>query len=289
MEYYLNLAIFVGIYAILAQSFNLIFGLGRLLNLAHVSSFAIGAYTTAILATRYEWGPLYCIPASFICGGLFAASIGIISMRLSGDYFAVGSLAFAAMINALLINWKGLTNGVLGIPGIPRPIFGGVELISNKLFLIGVIVANLLVQFVLFVAFRNSFSRRLRAQGELELVSKGLGVHTGLTRFCAFFLGSASAGLSGSLFAYYIQYIDPSSFSMSEMIFVLTIVIVGKPGSYWGVLLSTIFMVLLPEPIRFIDLSPGILGPMRQMIYAVVLFSVVYWKRATLFPAERRV
>jgi branched-chain amino acid transport system permease protein len=289
MEYYINLLIFVGIYAILAQSYNLIFGLGRLLNLAHAASYAIGAYAAALLSTEYGWSFFPCLLGSVVISALFASLIGAISIRLTSDYFAVGSLAFASIVSALLINWKSLTRGVLGIAGIPRPTFFGLDFLANQMFLGLTVCLALVVQFFLFLAFRNAFSRQLRAQGEHDQAALSLGINSGRTRLLAFFIGSAFAGLAGCLFAYYINYIDPSSFSMNEMVFVLTIVVVGSPGSFWGVLLASAFLVLLPEPLRFINFSPGILGPARQMLYAVILFLVVAWKRETIFPVERKV
>ena len=115
MEYVIHLAILICIYAILAQSFNVCFGLGRLLNLAHIASYSLGAYATALLSTSgLEWSVLPCLAASMTVSAFFALLIGGISLKLQGDYFAIGTLAFAAIVNALLINWKSLTRGVLG-------------------------------------------------------------------------------------------------------------------------------------------------------------------------------
>lgn len=289
MDYYIHLLILICIYLILAQSFNLTFGMGRLFNLAHVAVYAIGAYTTALMSTEMGAGFLQCVAASMLLSGLFALLIGAISLRLEAEYFAIGTLAFSSVIAALLVNWKSLTRGVLGIPGIPRPEFLGIDFSVNLNFLYLIFSFVVFSQIVLYIFFRNSFSRSLRGQAEAEHACLALAKNTRQIRNFSFFISSAFAGLGGSFFAYYINYIDPSSFSLTEMVFVLTIVVVGKPGSFWGVILSTIFLVLLPEPLRFLDIPPSILGPMRQLIYAVIQFGVVYWKRETLFPVERSV
>ena len=289
MDYIIHLAILVGIYLILAQSFNLAFGLGKLFNLAHIAVYAIGAYTTALLSTELGYSFWICIPASMVISAIFALLIGGISLKLSQDYFAIGTLAFSAVVTAVLINWKSLTRGVLGIPGIPRPEFYGVDFYENQNFLIFLLVIVFLALVVLKLLFNSSFSRNLRAQSEDTYATMALAKGIMEIRNSSFIISSLFAGLAGSIFAYYINYIDPSSFGLSEMVFVLSIVIVGKPGSFWGVTLSTVFLVLLPEPLRFIEISPHILGPMRQLLYALILFAVVYWKRETLFPVERRV
>lgn len=290
-DYGVHLMILIGIYVILAQAFNLNFGLGSSFNLAHVASYAIGAYTTALLSTTpgIEASMFVCLPASMLLAGLFAFLIGAISLKLAADYFAIGTLAFSAVVSALLVNWKSLTRGVLGIPGIPRPDLFGIDFNQNRNFLWLMLVLVPLSSACMYVLFRSSFARSLRAQAEFEQAAQALGKNTVLLRNVSFFTASAFAGLAGSLFAYYINYIDPSSFSLTEMVFVLTIVVIGKPGSFWGCIGGAALLVLLPEPLRFIDMPASVLGPLRQLIYALLLFTVVFLNRARLFPVERKI
>lgn len=288
-EYVSHLAILVGIYLILAQGLNITFGLGRLFNLAHVASFAVGAYTTALLSVEVGSGFFWCILTSMLLSGLLAVLLGGIALRLTQDYFAIGTLAFSSVVASLLVNWKSLTRGVLGIPGIPRPDIFGIDYYSNSNFLILVWVFAILTHAVFYTLHRGSFGRALRAQAEYNDAARALGRDTGLVRNMSFLVSSASAGLAGSFFAYYLNYIDPSSFSLSEMVFVLTIVVVGRPGSLWGVSFATVFLVLLPEPLRFIEINSAYLGPTRQLLQAAILFAVVYVNRRSLFPPQREV
>jgi branched-chain amino acid transport system permease protein len=289
MEYLIHLAILVCLYLILAQSLNLTFGLGRLFNLSHIAVYAIGAYATAILSTEQGWGVVPCVLLSMVCSGLFALLIGAISLRLEHDYFAIGSLAFAAVVNALLVNWKSLTRGVLGIPGIPRPEIFAVDFYNNTNFLLLIGCSALIANLLMYLLFRSSFAARLRAQAEHREAAMSLAISIGGVRNQSFVISSVFAGLAGAFFSYYINYVDPSSFGLHEMVFVMSIVIVGRPGSFWGCAAATVFLVLLPEPLRFLDIPPSVLGPMRQMLHALILFAVVFWKRETLFPLERRV
>jgi branched-chain amino acid transport system permease protein len=289
MEYYIHLCILVGIYTILAQSFNVTIGLGRLFNLAHVAAYALGAYVTALGSTELGMGPGRCMLASALVSGVFAFLLGGIALRLAGDYFAIGTLAFSSIVSALLINWKSVTHGVLGIPGIPRPEFAGVGLYDNSEFLVLTLWIALVSQILLYFLFKSPFARVLRAQAENRLATMALGRDVRLANTTAFFISSLFAGIAGSLFAYYLNYIDPTSFSFSEMIFLLSIVVVGAPGSFWGCLAATAFLVLLPEPLRFIDIPSSILGPMRQLLHSVVLLAVVWLNRARLFPSQREV
>jgi len=288
-DYYIHLMILIGIYWILAQGLNIIFGLGGLLNLAHVAAYAIGAYTTALLSTELNQSFWICLPASMFFSAFLALIVGQISLRLSEDYFAIGSLAFSAVISALLVNWKSVTRGVLGIPGIPRPEFWGIDFYENSNFLFLTLTLDLIALTAIYLIFNGRLSRSLRGLAENEYGAEAIGKGKKSCRNDAFMLSALFAGMAGCLFAYYINYIDPSSFTLTETVFVLSIVIVGRPGSFWGVMASTVFLVLLPEPLREIEISPSILGPMRQLIYASILFAVVFWRREELFPVERKV
>ena len=288
-DYCIHLAILIALYLMLAQSLNLTFGLGQLFNLAHIASYAVGAYATALLSTDGGYSLGVCVLTSIVLSGLFATLLGAIALRLSSDYFAIGTLAFSSVISALLVNWRSLTHGVLGVPGIPRPELFGIDFNQNINFLILIGICAILTQALFLVLYLSPFGRSLRALAEFERAAASLGKNTALIRNIAFCISSACAGLAGSFFAYYLNYIDPSSFGIGEMVFVLTIVIVGRPGSFWGVIAATFFLVLLPEPLRFLDISSAYLGPMRQLLHAVILFLVVWWKRDTIFPRRRQV
>lgn len=288
-DYLIHLAILVCIYLILAQAFNLNFGLGCQFNLAHVASYAIGAYTTALLSTEHNWSFFPCILMSMCLSGFFSFLLGAISLKLVQDYFAIGTLAFSSVVSALLINWKSLTRGVLGIPGIPRPEIWQIDFNDNTNFLYLIGIFAIIVQLFLYFIFNSPYARSLRAQAEFEQAAMALARNARLVKNISFFIASAFAGLAGAFFAYYINYIDPTSFALTEMIFVLTIVVVGRPGHFWGCIAAAAFLVLLPEPLRFTDIPPSILGPMREMLRALILFGVVWIFRGKLFPVERSV
>lgn len=289
-EYGIHLATMLSTYFIIGQSLNLTFGLGQLFNLAHVASYAIGAYATALLSTKSGASFGTCVISSVLLSGLFALTLGGIALRIASDYFAIGTLAFSFVVSALLINLKSVTNGVLGVPGIPRPDLWGIDFYDNTHFLVLVFSLSVITQLFFYLLFRSPFGRSLRAVAEYERAAAALGKDTRLLQNLAFFFSSSAAGLAGSLFAYHLNYIDPSSFGLTEMVFVLTIVIVGRPGSFWGMLLSSFFLVvLLPESLRFIEIPSSYLGPARQLLHATILFLVVLWKRDRLFPLQRQV
>jgi branched-chain amino acid transport system permease protein len=287
MDYYLHLAILLSIYLILAQGFNLQFGLGRLLNFSHVSCYAVGAYTTALLSTNLNYGFLTCIILSIATSIILSFILSLLALRISNDFFAIATIGFSSLITALLINWRSFTNGVLGIPGIPRPEIFGLSLNSNLYYLTLTSSSALLCMLLCIPLFYGSYSRSIRAYAENELAALALGKNIGVLRFTAFTIGAGLSGLAGSFFAYYINYVDPSSFAMAEMVVIFTIVVIGRPGSFSGTIIGTIFVLLVPEVLRFVDIPSSILGPARQSLYALLLYMFVYFNKSKLFPKTR--
>lgn len=288
-EYAINIYTTIGIYLILCQGYTVVFGLGRLFNLAHVSSYALGAYTTTLLMMDAQWSLLPAVAMAVVVSIFFAFVIGAISIRLASDYFAIGTLAASSVVSAFLINLSSVTRGVLGIPGIPRPALFGFVFDSNAHFLFLVMGIAGCVSLCAFCLIRGAYGRALRAVGEFPLGAAALGHNGAGLRLLGLAFASAAAAIAGALFSFHISFIDPSSFSLSEMILVLTIVVVGRPGSFWGTLLATIGLILLPESLRFLEIPSGVLGPARQFLNAFVLFLFVWINRTRLFPEERSI
>lgn len=289
-DYIFHLTILFCIYAVSAQGLNLVFGLGSQFNLAHVAFMSVGSYLTALLSTDFNWGLTECLLISTLLPGLFALLVGEISLRLDKNYFAMATLAFAAIVTALEVNWKSLTKGVLGIVGIPRPVIFGTELSENRDFLIFAVAWMLIWQVIAYMIFKSRFSRSLKILGLSINTAQALGRDSRLLRNMAFFLSACFAGSAGSVFAYYLNYIDPSSFLLSEMVLLLTICIVAKPGSFFGIFPATLLLVvIIPEGLRFIEMPSSVLGPLRQMLNAIILFLVVLLCRKSLFPKRREV
>lgn len=290
MGYAITLFVYCCIYSILAQSYNLIFGLARYISLAHVASFALGAYAAALLATQQAWGMPMSILAGLVVSASLAVPLGLVATRLREEYFIIGTLAFSAIVSAVLVNWRSVTRGVLGISGIPRPGFLGFEFAGNDLNY-AVFCAVVCITALLAMKFIHGspLARILRAQGENDLATQALGKDTRGARNVIFIVASAFAGLAGALFAFFIRFIDPSSFQLTEMVFVIACVTLGGPGKFWGVIAGTVFLVLLPEALRFLDLPSSVLGPGRQLIYAGVLCLALYLRRQSLFPLLRRI
>ena len=273
--YLLHLLIIICIYAILSMSLNLAIGFTGLLNLGHIAFYAVGAYTSALLALKL--GVPFWI--GLVAGGLVAGGFGYLlsfpTLKLKGDYLALGTLGFSFIVEAVLKNWTSLTRGPLGLPGIPKPEFFGMKIGSLESYTVLVLVFVVVTYLVLQLIVKSPFGRVMRATRDDEIAAKTLGKNTFRTKAKVLVLSAFIAGVAGSLYAHYITFIDPTSFSINEIILVFSMVLVGGTGSLTGSVFGAILLILLPEPLRFLPLPSSIVGGMRQAIYALLLIVVI--------------
>lgn len=288
MLYLIHLLVLIIIYSLAAQSFNLTFGFGRLFNFAHITFIGIGAYTTAILSTKLNVGFGLCLLVSCLICALFSLIVSLISIRLRQDYFALGTFTLNSFFLTIVINWKQLTNGVLGIPLIPRPTIFGINFYSNFDFLMLVCGIFFICQILLYLIFKSSFSRSLRALAEDEKHAMSLAVNINKIKSVNFIISSIFAAIAGCLLAYYFNYMDSTFFVFSEMVFILTAVILAGPFSFFGVFGAVALLIIIPEPLRLITLNPDIVGPLRQLLYGIILLGIIYYKRTT-FLIQRKI
>ena len=281
--YIIHLLILIGIYSILAVSLNLALGNTGLMNMGHIAFFGIGAYTSVIL-TKDAGLPFIL---AFLIAGLFTSVWGFVlvyaTKKLRGDYLALATLGFSFVIYSLMLNWTALTRGPLGIPGISKPCFFGICIADNTGYLIFVvIVAIISIGFMYFLA-KSNFGRLLSATRDDEVGLRALGKNTFKLKSKVMIISAFFAGIAGSLFAHYISYIDPSSFMLTEVILIFTIVIVGGIASIWGSVVSAAIIMIVPELLRFLNIPSSILGPARQIIYALILLIIILWRPKGLF------
>lgn len=280
--YFIHLGILVGIYLILALSLQLALGYTGLINLGHIAFFAIGAYVSALLTLN---GVPFIV--ALLLAGVISAFFGFLlsipTNKLKGDYLALATLAFTFVVYAVTLNWTSLTRGPLGLPGIPKPSILGISFASNSSFLILTFLLVLLVYFIIKRIVDSPFGKVLEATRDNELATRVLGKNTFKIKSIALSASAFIAGIAGSLYAHYITYIDPSSFTIMQLIPILCIVIIGGLASLKGTVIATIILILLPEPLRFLGFPSSIVGPMRQIIYALILILILIYRPKGFF------
>ena len=278
MEYLIHIAILVCIYGMLGLSLNLIVGEMGLLSVTQAAFYGIGAYATALLLVNTEIGFFLAAVLGILMAGVVALGIGVILSRFSGDFYALGTFGFNVIVWSVFLNWQSLTQGPLGIPGIPRPILLGFQFSENIYFLVLVLLTLALVYGICVFITRSSFGRVLHAIREDEQAISVFGYSTTYYKLVTLVISAMLAALAGSLFASYITFIDPSSFSLSESIFILAIVILGGLSSSRGAMLGALFLVVLPEILRFAGFPSDVAAQMRQVIYGLILILLMMYR-----------
>jgi branched-chain amino acid transport system permease protein len=271
MEYLLHVLVLVCIYAILAVSLDIIVGQMGLLSIAQAAFYAVGAYTSALLAIRLG------IPfvASFLVAMAVAAVISLVvslpSLRLQDDYFALATFAFQMILLNILTNWIELTRGPLGIAGIPHPIILGWHVKSHTSFTLLAVGLASLTYIGVHCITNSPYGRVLHAIREDEVLVKSIGKNALYFKVTAFAVSAGLAGMAGSLYAHYITYIDPTNFTIMESILILSMVIIGGAGSFWGPVGGALVLVTLPEILRFVGMPSSVAANVRQILYGGLL------------------
>ena len=283
MEYLLHLLILICIYTILSQSLSLVAGYSGQISLAHAGFYGIGAYSAALMAVNFGTPPLLNILVALFLSGIIAYIVAKVAVKTVDDYYVVITLGIQVVIFSIMNNWQSVTNGPLGISGIPTITFFGIPLESKWAFLSLSVVLTALVWFILHNVMKSPFGRVLRALS--EVYTNSLGKNVGQAKVVSFVISGMLASIAGVLYAYYISYIDPTSFTLDESIFILSIVIIGGMRNLRGVFLAAVFLVLLPEALRFVGMPSSIAANMRQIIYGIALIIVVSrTKRNSISP-----
>jgi len=275
MEYILHLLILIAFYTMLAQSLNLSAGFTGLISLAHAGFYGIGAYTTAILATQYGLPFWINLPIAVLLSGFAAFIVSLIALRTVEDYFIICTLGIQVIVFSLMNNLMDLTRGPLGIPGIPPITFFGLSLGEKIPFLLLSVLFVGITWFLLRNLSESAFGKTLTAISEDEIYTQSIGKNVYQSKIISFTLGAVLAAIPGALYAHYISYIDPTSFTVAESIFILSIVIIGGLGNVKGSFFAAAFLVLLPEALRFVGMPNSIAANMRQIIYGLILVIVV--------------
>ncbi len=260
------------------MSLNLVVGYTGLLSVTHAAFYGVGAYATAILLTQTGVGFFTSIIFGAVIAVLASFLIGIVLSKFKGDYYALGTFGFNTIIFAIFLNWQSLTRGPLGIPGIAKPELFGINFANNFNFLILAMVFLILMYFAARFVANSSFGRVLKAIREDETAIAVFGYNTVYFKLAIFVISAAMAAIAGSLFASYITFIDPSNFRLMESVFMLAIIILGGLANLQGSILGALFLVVLPEILRFIGFPSDIAAQMRQVVYGVILILLMLYR-----------
>jgi len=266
-EYYLSLLVFVGINSLMTMGLSMLMGYAGQISLGHAAFFGIGAYSSGILTTKYFFHPVGAFMIGIFLSALIAFLVGKPTLRLKGHYMAVATLGFGEILFIVFNELSSLTGGPSGLSGIPPlMIFGHPLEGATYLYLVWAFVILLLV-FSLNV-INSRVGRALRALHGSELAASAMGVDASRFKVQVFVLSAIYASTAGSLYAHFITFISPSSFSFMFSILLLMMVVVGGAETIWGALLGTMLLTLLPEYLRGLE-------DFEVLVYGAILMVVL--------------
>lgn len=284
MEYIISLVALIGIYVILSSSFNLIIGFGGLISIAHPIFFAMGAYTTALLAIHFNLNPFLAIACgagvSFVC----SIMLSLPSLRISGDYLLITSIGFQlGLVEAM--KHVAIIGGASGLSGIPNIVEGEHR---NAIFALGACVTALLV--VLFIRWliKGPYGRAISAMRDDELAFSTLGRSAMNIKLTIFAIGSGLAGLAGGIYAYYYQYLTPEQFEILQSAMILTMVVVGGMGSHLGPVVGAVLLLALPQAISFLDLPLSVMAPLQGLIFSALVLGFLFLRPQGLVASQKK-
>lgn len=289
MNYILHILITINIYSILAVSMNMLLGYLGILYLAHPAIYGIGAYTFAILTLKGVNFFIALLAAGF-SSMLASFILSLPALKLKSHYVGMSTLAFLMIVFSLFINLKDLTRGALGIPGIPRPEFFHYNFNSSLGYFLLTLTISVIILILLHRILKSPWSKVVEAIREDETAAKTLGKNIKKYKIQAFLITGFVGGIGGGLLACFLGFINPWNFAIEELMYILAMVVVGGMGSFWGSIVGVIIIVLLPEPLRFLDLPSSIVGQLRYAIYGllIILFMIfrpngILGKRTNIF------
>ncbi len=257
--FYLGELSLVYIYAIAGIGLMLLVGHTGLVSLGHAAFLAIGAYA-------HSWfiGKGIPLPISMLLAGLISASAGAMvgrpTLRMTGIYLAIATLAFAHIVEQIIAHWESVTGGFRG-QVVPDAVLMGLDLSRGTPFYYLCLVTVLLCLLAALNLLRSPTGRSMVAIRDSEISAQSMGINLARTKTVAFAVSAGFTGIAGALFAHKLGYLAPDAFTMLTSIQLLLMVVVGGLGSMHGVFYGAIFIVVLPQFIAIMrDTLPAAIG-----------------------------
>lgn len=263
-SYVLRIVTVCMMYVMIAMSINLLTGFCGLMTMGHAAFWGIGAYTAAILATRYNVGMGVCMILAALIAGIFSLLLGLATLRLKGYFLTIVTLGFCEIIRLVELNSMELTRGPLGIANIPAPNFFGITFSSNKAVYYIMLILVVLTVVLVYNLVHSRIGLAVMSIRDDDLAAASMGVNVYLYKIMVFVISAMIMGVCGAFYAHYIKFVDPSSFTTNASMQMLIMAIFGGLGSIPGTILGASILTILPETIR-------VLSQYRNLIYGIII------------------
>lgn len=284
VAYIINLAILIGINAILAVTLNFILGYAGIFSIAHAMFFGVGAYTAAFVAMKFGAGFIPATLAGMVVSGVISLALALPALRVRGEYFVAASLGLQMLAITIFSEWKPVTGGIGGIISIPPASILGFEF-TDPLHFLGLTLACLaLVLVVIRQLVRSSFGRSLKAIRDDEVAASAFGKNVAVIKTLAVMVACSLAAIAGSLFAFYLSFINVESFVLDVSVQVMAMVIIGGTATLLGPVIGAVLVLLLPALLSYLPyLPPTEIGSIQQVIYGLAMVLLMIFRPAGLW------
>src|ERR1051325_10108049 len=283
--YHLHTLIMAGIFAVLALSLNLLLGYPGQLSLGHAAFFGIGAYASALVTVKLAWSPWIGLIAAIVLPGLAGWMIGRLALKIRGAYFVLLTISFAGVVSLVSVHWMELTNGPLGLPGVPAlaltlPGVGELSLRAKSAYYYVVLVAVGGCYLVCLALVRSRVGRALVALRENETLAASIGIDVTHYLVLATIVSAAMAGLGGGLYAHYVRFVSPEVFLFSYTVTMVIMVVAGGKGTLGGPIVGAVLFTALPEVLR-----AATSWQWQMLLYGVLLVLVLFFLPQGIVPS----
>jgi branched-chain amino acid transport system permease protein len=282
--YHLHTLIMAGIFAVLALSLNLLLGYTGQLSLGHAAFFGIGAYASALLTVKLEWSPWIGLVAATVLPAGAGWVIGRLALKLRGAYFVLLTISFAGVISLVSVNWMELTNGPLGLPGVPPvaialPGLPALSLRSKGAYYYLVLAAVVGSYLLCSALIRSRVGRALVALRENETLAESVGIDGTHYLVLAAVISAGMAGLAGGLYAHYTRFVSPEVFLFSYTVTMVIMVVAGGKGTLAGPVVGAVLFTVLPEALRAFTSWQW-----QMLLYGLLLIAILFFMPRGIVP-----
>ena len=285
--YHLHTLIMAGIFAVLALSLNVLLGYTGQLSLGHAAFFGIGAYASGLLTVKLEWSPWIGLLVAVALPGLAGWGIGRLALKIRGAYFVLLTISFAGVVSLVSVNWMELTNGPLGLPGVPPleialPGLPALSLRTKSAYYYVVLAAVALCYLVCLGLVRSRVGRALVALRENEPLAESVGINVTHYLVLATVVSAAMAGLGGGLYAHYTRFVSPEVFLFTYTVTMVIMVVAGGKGTLTGPVVGAVLFTALPEVLR-----AATSWQWQMLLYGILLVVVLFFMPQGIVPSLR--
>jgi branched-chain amino acid transport system permease protein len=274
----------IGLSALVAMGLVLLTGVGGLTSFGQAAFVGFGAYTTAVLSANYGVSPWLTLPASLIVSGLAAVLLGLVTVRLSGHYLPLGTLAWGLGLFYLFskLEFLGRNDGVSAIPPLA---IGGLRMLDPGSIYYAIWIAVLVAALLTMNLLDSRTGRAIRALRRGHIAAEAFGIRTPRAKLLVFIHAAVLAGLSGWLYAHFTRAVNPTPFGAQAGIEYLFVAVVGGAGYVWGGVLGAAIVVILKEVLQsYLPLLLHGEGQLETIVFGILLVTLLQLAPTGVWP-----